>query len=128
MIETDLIERSACSRAMRRLATRVFVDGVWMHRGWRCHNLPERSFALSGRQFHLCARCTGLVTGVALSWCLLPIRHVLPPVLLIAMCALAIDGFTQMLGWRHSTNTLRLTTGLGVGLTLLPALIALGRL
>jgi len=37
-----------------------------------CHQLPERSFFLDGRQLPVCARCTGLyLSGAAgfLGWC-----------------------------------------------------------
>src|SRR5688500_4076216 len=37
-----------------------------------CHQLPERSFLLDGRQLPVCARCTGLyLSGAAgvLGWC-----------------------------------------------------------
>ena len=38
-----------------------------------CHQLPERSFFLDGRQLPVCARCTGLyLAGAAgvLGWCM----------------------------------------------------------
>ena len=37
-----------------------------------CHQLPDRSFFLNGRQLPVCARCTGLYLGGAagvLGWC-----------------------------------------------------------
>lgn len=37
-----------------------------------CHQLPERSFFIDGRQLPVCARCTGLYVSAAmglLGWC-----------------------------------------------------------
>jgi hypothetical protein len=45
----------------------VFVDSIFLHRWWSCHRLPERSFSVAGRQFHICARCTGVVVGLVAS-------------------------------------------------------------
>jgi uncharacterized membrane protein len=83
-----------------------------------CHRRPDRSFFYRGRQFPVCARCTGL----ALAFFSLPLFafHVLQfgflTCLLLQAPAL-VDGATQALGWRQSTNWLRLITGLlgGIG-------------
>jgi hypothetical protein len=32
---------------------------------WHCHQLQERSFFIRGRQMPLCARCTGILLGLA---------------------------------------------------------------
>jgi len=43
-----------------------------------CHQLPERSFFMDGRQLPVCARCTGLyVSGAAgfLGWCIWKARR-----------------------------------------------------
>ena len=32
-----------------------------------CHRITERSFTINGRQFPLCARCTGMYLGAALT-------------------------------------------------------------
>ena len=83
-----------------------------------CHRMPERSFAWRGWQFPVCARCTGIILGWACY-----------PLFLFGLAALPVwaaltlnvpvllDGGTQAMGWRTSTNVLRLATGLlgGVG-------------
>ncbi|WP_277541312.1 DUF2085 domain-containing protein [Haloarcula laminariae] len=91
-----------------------------------CHSLPERSLCYRGRYFGLCARCTGMYTSgfltilVTLLW-ELPIS----PQLTLLFGALllipgGIDGLTQLLGNRESTNRLRILTGLllGIGVVL----------
>jgi uncharacterized membrane protein len=110
----------------RRALIHVFVDSILVHRLWVCHRLPERSFYVSGRQFHLCARCTGLLVGLALSLCLVPLRESILPAWTVSSIALALDGLTQSFGWRTSNNLLRFTTGLATAATSIPALLALG--
>ena len=82
-----------------------------------CHQLPERSFFFKGKQFPVCARCTGIHIGylsfpiflfgfLSLSlW--LSIVLILPTV---------IDGLTQAFLERESTNWLRFITGLTAGI------------
>ncbi|MDL0139618.1 DUF2085 domain-containing protein [Halobacterium salinarum] len=91
-----------------------------------CHSRPDRSLSYRGRYFGLCARCTGMYTSgiltvlVTLVWSL-PLNPepslILGGILLIPG---GIDGFTQLLGKRESTNRLRIITGLllGVGIVL----------
>src|SRR3954447_24531054 len=96
-----------------RLVVSLFVDSVWLHRWWGCHRRADRSFSIRGRQLHVCARCTGLLSGVPLSCALLPWRARLPALFGIFLGLLVIDGATQLWGWRESTNELRFLTGLG---------------
>ena len=90
-----------------------------------CHRKPERSFFYKGRQFPVCARCTGFyISGIAsiilLNFIPVPynLTTLLIGILLLIPCA--IDGFTQLFEMRESNNILRLITGLlgGVGLIL----------
>lgn len=107
------------------LLTRIFIDSAWPHY-WGCHRLPDRSFRLHGRQFHLCARCTGIVTGLALSP-LFVLAIAASPLWFTAACvAMFIDGGTQYLGWRSSNNVLRFLVGLAFGSWLLPFLLVVG--
>lgn len=77
-----------------------------------CHRRPDRSFFWRGKQFPLCARCTGIVLG----FLVLPLYafQLLAPsiaaALLLQLPAYA-DGTSQALGWRSSNNILRLITG-----------------
>jgi len=91
-----------------------------------CHRKPERSFHWRGKQFPLCARCTGIHMGyltfpiflfgffkIGWIWTLLLI---FPTIL---------DGVTQAFFNRNSTNGIRFVTGLlaGVGLMSLVSFI-----
>lgn len=96
------------------LLSKIFIDGVWLHKYWHCHRLPERSFSLQGRQFHVCARCTGLICGAPVGVGLAVLTPAAWGLFLPALLILLMDGFTQLVGWRTSNNILRLLTGLSV--------------
>jgi uncharacterized membrane protein len=108
-----------------------------------CHRITERSFAINGRQFPLCARCTGMYLGAALTmlvlWLAGRARYTaLPPlpILLTLLGFIAIMGADGLNSYSHffangphlyePRNWLRLLTGMGTGLALgaiiLPAL------
>jgi len=89
-----------------------------------CHGIPERCFTIRGHTFPICARCTGLLIGVAAGFLLPAIQYLG----LIAATGLAtflvapvlVDGLTQLVGRRESANPLRLATGVigGLGLAI----------
>lgn len=99
-----------------------------------CHRIDLRSFYLGERQLPLCARCTGMYLGALL--CLAfqgvtaPRRMGSPPkriifVLVIFVLAFAVDGLNSTLSLFDGapllytpSNTLRLITGLGMGLVI----------
>ena len=108
-----------------------------------CHRITERSFTIGGRQFPLCARCTGMYLGVALTvlvifltgrlrWSELPPL----PVLLLLIGFIGLMGIDGINSYSHffpnaphlyePRNWLRLLTGMGTGLAMgvfmLPAL------
>jgi uncharacterized membrane protein len=102
------------ARASGRRAWRVALPRVELV---ACHRLPERSFAWRGRQFPVCARCTGILLGWATYPLFLLGLAVLPLWLALALNVPALaDGLTQATGRRTSTNALRLATGLLAGL------------
>jgi len=94
-----------------------------------CHRMPERSFFYKGRQFPVCARCTGFY----LAYITMPIFTFsfwvpgLALTLLLLTPAL-IDGLTQAYFNRESNNTIRVITGFiaGAGLMSLTAIIGKG--
>lgn len=81
-----------------------------------CHQLPQRSFFLWGYPMAFCQRDLGIYGAallVGLGFALVPQR--LAPLgwrpYLALMAPMALDGFTQLWGWRESTWELRLVTG-----------------
>jgi uncharacterized membrane protein len=97
----------------------------WMGYGL-CHQLPERSFFGGGIQAPVCARDTGIYLGVITSVILISFLHRgsrptgLPTkvgwaTIAVMIGVMALDGTSQYLGLRASTNELRLITGLTSG-------------
>lgn len=91
-----------------------------------CHSRPDRSFRYKGRYFGLCARCTTMYATGLLTLLISPIwSDLVPPHTALILGTLflvpgGVDGTTQMVGSRESTNKLRATTGalLGIGVVL----------
>lgn len=82
-----------------------------------CHQRPERSFFYKGKQFPICARCTGELAGLIIGfvgWWFLQLPSSVYILLLIPM---SVDGFIQLLTPYESTNLKRLITGclFGIG-------------
>lgn len=76
-----------------------------------CHQLPERSFFIGGRQFPLCARCTGLVVGYIVYFVF---RNFFAFSFLWSalFCEIMfLDWLIQRLEIRQSTNLRRFVTG-----------------
>jgi uncharacterized membrane protein len=86
-----------------------------------CHGRVERSLALFEVPMPICARCVGiyagLLAGLALFWLIPFLRErIVRPFALAAIVPLAIDGLSQLAGFRESTNELRIATGVLAGL------------
>ena len=84
-----------------------------------CHQLPERSYFIGEHKLAVCARCTGLYAGFALTWLLYPLVRPLRSVdwpprewLLLAAFPMAVDVGLTFLGVWENTHTSRLLTGL----------------
>lgn len=83
-----------------------------------CHQLPERSFFFKGRQFPICARCTGILIGYIIGIIYILIFRYLHIFLeFLLMVPLLIDGTGQYLGYFKSTNARRLFTGILAGIS-----------
>ncbi len=100
-----------------------------------CHRITERSLVINGRQFPLCARCSGMYLGVVVVFLTLWLggrlrQAALPPfpVLLTLLAFVAVMGVDGVNSYLHffpnaphlyePRNWLRLFTGLGTGLTM----------
>lgn len=93
-----------------------------------CHRKPERSFFWKGKQFPVCARCTGIHLGY-LSFPLFTFNVLtFNPLLTLALIIpTVIDGLTQAYYNRTSTNWLRVSTGLMAGVGMMSLLAIMGK-
>jgi uncharacterized membrane protein len=87
-----------------------------------CHQLPERSYFIAEHKLAVCARCTGLYAGFALTLLLYPLVRPLRTLewprrewLLLAALPMGIDFGLTFLGLWENTHTSRLLTGLLLG-------------
>ena len=97
-----------------------FIGWFYSH---LCHQLPFRSLFYDGIQQPVCARCASIYVATALGLVFFrlkgygekefKINYVLTVLLFLPT---AVDGFTQLFGWRESTNELRLITGFPFGI------------
>lgn len=82
-----------------------------------CHCRPDRSFFWRGKQFPICARCTGELIGIL---CGIPITFLYGyagfPLMALLMAPMVADGLIQRLTPYESTNLRRLLTGLLFGI------------
>lgn len=90
-----------------------------------CDQIPSHSFFLFGHQIALCSRNLSLYGSILIGTLIFRvIRHRLQPIdwriLMLFLLPMALDGGTQLFGWRESTDLLRIITGLlfGFGLCL----------
>lgn len=92
-----------------------------------CHQLPERSFFYRGKQFPVCARCTGVTVGqlaalIAGCFGTIPLRF---SAMLLAL--MGIDWGIQEIGLCPSTNRRRFITGVAGGFGLFSIYLLLFR-
>ncbi|HVR41800.1 MAG TPA: DUF2085 domain-containing protein, partial [Thermoanaerobaculia bacterium] len=85
-----------------------------------CHGIPERCLTLFGTPMPICARCVacylGLILGLV-AFLLFPRTpsNVLRRLAWIGAIPIFLDGITQAMRLRESTNELRIATGLIAG-------------
>lgn len=82
-----------------------------------CHCRADRSFFYKGRQFPICARCTGQLLGLFLG---VPIAIILKNLswiyIIMLSLPLVIDGFIQLFTSYESNNIKRVITGILFGI------------
>lgn len=94
-----------------------------------CHQLPHRSFFFRGKQFPVCARCTGIYLGyLTFPFFTFGLFYLNVWISMAFALPALIDGLTQHYFNRESNNLLRLFTGFvcGVGMMSLCSLIGKG--
>jgi uncharacterized membrane protein len=85
-----------------------------------CHQKPERSFFWKGKQFPVCARCTGIHIGY-LTMPLFLFSVIKISLLVSCLCLIPtlVDGLTQAYWNRESNNFLRVSTGFLFGVAVM---------
>ena len=99
------------------------ADGLFWFFRYFCHQLPHRTLFVFGHPMAVCARCFGIAASLGIVALLagrlwaIGFRRVRAPLVLVGLAAvpMALDGFTQIFGFRESTNTLRVLTGVLLG-------------
>lgn len=97
-------------------------DGIFHAYRFICGQTPSHSFYIAGYQVCLCTRCMAiygsmLIAGLTLAlFRSAQLRPLNWKFWLLAMVPMALDGGTQLFGWRESNVFLRLLTGAIFGL------------
>lgn len=86
-----------------------------------CHQKSERSFFLNGNQMPFCSRCTAIWLGltVGLGFIIfyrVKLNEKLLYALILGIVPLALDGIGQLFNLWESTNIIRVSTGIIVGI------------
>lgn len=85
-----------------------------------CHRLPERSFYFKGKQFPICARCTGILLGYILGiFYIILYKNSNILIEFSLLIPIIIDGFGQLYGFWVSNNIRRFITGFLAGFSLI---------
>ena len=92
-----------------------------------CHRMPERSFFWNGKQFPLCARCTGIHLGyITFPFFLFDYWTLNLTITILLIIPTYIDGLTQAFFRRESNNPLRFITGLSSGIGMMSLIAIIG--
>jgi uncharacterized membrane protein len=91
-----------------------------------CHQRPDRCFKINNKPMALCSRCFGFYLGFMVGliiplvlWWIYDLEILfLGFILIISLIPMGLDGLTQLMGYRESSNNLRFTTGIIAGVSL----------
>lgn len=83
-----------------------------------CHQIPERSFFIKGKQFPICARCTGVLVGNIMAYIGFFLYVAKPEYYVLGCAVMFVDWYIQYVRIRQSTNIRRLITGIIGGYSL----------
>lgn len=98
--------------------------GLTLYRAFSylCHQIPERSFFISGHPFAVCSRCFGLYAGFMTAAVFYPLMKSLRSTetpsrkwLFAAAVPMAIDFSVEFFGLGHNTHLSRFATGALLG-------------
>ncbi|MGL6200228.1 MAG: DUF2085 domain-containing protein [Lachnospiraceae bacterium] len=101
------------------------IRSIGNHSG--CHQMAERSFFYKGKQFPVCARCTGVTVGQAAALIIGFFSRVPASLAAVMLMAMGIDWSIQELGIKESTNRRRFITGVLGGFGLFTSYINIAR-
>ena len=90
----------------------------WLVHQTGCHRIPERSFFLNGKQFPVCARCTGVLLGNITAYILFFIHTLSIEFYVVGCAVMFVDWFVQYIELYPSNNIRRLITGVIGGYSL----------
>lgn len=76
-----------------------------------CHQMPERSFFYKGKQFPVCARCTGVIIGQSIALLIGIFKDISFKESLLCLAVMGSDWGLQESLIKESTNFRRLITG-----------------
>jgi uncharacterized membrane protein len=101
--------------ALRAGGHNTLAKPIYLYNGLFCHQRADRSFFPFGEKMACCERCAAIYGSLlALALLFAALRRRLPApnrwVLLLTL-PIAVDGLTQLAGWRESTAALRVITG-----------------
>ncbi len=92
-----------------------------------CHQVSERCFCIHAQPMALCARCTGIYSGIMLAALLwtnpCQNRKVLLALLGSSASVMLLDVALETIGVYHNVKWLRFATGMGFGTALAPILV-----
>ena len=89
----------------------IWLKAMELGRKTRCHQMPERSFFIRGRQFPVCSRCAGVFLGWFLSLALVYFYRPNILVIFIFCFVMLADWFLQMKNIIKNNNIRRFITG-----------------